>query len=92
MPGSRFPSPWSSEEHSAYFVVRDGNGQAISRQAISRQLAHKRPGAADRGEYRQAAGAVAEGLIAALQFRGRITVSIHNALNRVIASRTGKNL
>jgi len=30
MPGSRFPSPWSSEEHSAYFVVRDGNGQAIA--------------------------------------------------------------
>ena len=30
MPGSRFPAPWSSEEHSAYFVVRDGNGQAIA--------------------------------------------------------------
>jgi hypothetical protein len=33
-----------------------------------------------------------EGLRAALQFFGRITVSVHNALNRVIASRTGKNL
>ena len=32
------------------------------------------------------------GLIAALQFCGRIAVSVHNALNRVIASRTGKNL
>jgi hypothetical protein len=30
MPGSRFPSPWSSEEHSHYFVVRDGNGRAIA--------------------------------------------------------------
>jgi hypothetical protein len=30
MPGRRFPSPWSSEEHSHYFVVRDGNGQAMA--------------------------------------------------------------
>jgi hypothetical protein len=30
MPGSRFPAPWSSEEHSAYFVMRDRNGQAIA--------------------------------------------------------------
>jgi hypothetical protein len=30
MPGSRFPAPWSSEEHSGYFVVRDGNGQAMA--------------------------------------------------------------
>ena len=30
MPGRRFPAPWSSEEHSGYFVVRDGNGQAIA--------------------------------------------------------------
>jgi hypothetical protein len=30
MPDSRFPAPWSSEEHSAYFVVKDGNGQAIA--------------------------------------------------------------
>jgi hypothetical protein len=30
MPGSRFPAPWSSEEHSGHFVVRDGNGQAIA--------------------------------------------------------------
>jgi hypothetical protein len=25
-----FPPPWSSEEHSAYFVVRDHNGQALA--------------------------------------------------------------
>jgi hypothetical protein len=31
-------------------------------------------------------------LIAALQFCGGIAVCIHNALNRVTASRTGKNL
>jgi hypothetical protein len=59
MPGSRFPAPWSSEEHSGYFVVRGGNGQAMayirepdrqtSRQAISRQAAHKRRGAAHCG-------------------------------------------
>jgi hypothetical protein len=30
MPGSRFPAPWSSEEHSGYFVVRGGNGQAMA--------------------------------------------------------------
>ena len=36
--------------------------------------------------------AVAECLIAALQFCGRVAVSIRNALNRVIASRAGKNL
>jgi hypothetical protein len=37
-------------------------------------------------------GAIAEGLIATVQFFGRIAVSVHNALNRVIASRAGKNL
>jgi len=26
----RFPPPWSSKEHSAYFVVRDRNGQALA--------------------------------------------------------------
>jgi hypothetical protein len=25
-----FPPPWSSEEHSAYFVVCDHNGQALA--------------------------------------------------------------
>ena len=30
MLGHRFPSPWTSEEHLGYFVVRDGSGQAIA--------------------------------------------------------------
>src|SRR5260370_38803478 len=30
MPGRQFAAPWSSEEHSAYYVVRDGNGQALA--------------------------------------------------------------
>ena len=27
---NRLPPPWSSEEHSGYFVVRDNNGEAIA--------------------------------------------------------------
>jgi hypothetical protein len=30
MPDRRFPSPWSPEEHSDYFVVRDHNGQELA--------------------------------------------------------------
>jgi len=30
MPDRNFPPPWSSEEHSAYFVVRDNNGLAVA--------------------------------------------------------------
>ncbi|MGA8693444.1 MAG: hypothetical protein WB689_06275 [Xanthobacteraceae bacterium] len=30
MPDRNFPPPWSSEEHSAHFVVRDHNGQALA--------------------------------------------------------------
>ena len=30
MPDRQFPPPWSSEEHSGYFVVMDGNGKAIA--------------------------------------------------------------
>jgi hypothetical protein len=30
MPARRFPPPWSVEEQSAYFVVRDDNGQALA--------------------------------------------------------------
>jgi hypothetical protein len=45
----RFPSPWSSEEHSGYFVVRDHNGQELAyiyyenelRPAVSRKLLTK---------------------------------------------------
>ena len=58
----------------------------------SGQAAQQRRGAKDRGEYCEAAGAIAGGLIAAVQFFGRIAVSVHNALNRVITSRTAKNL
>jgi hypothetical protein len=45
----RFPPPWSSEEHSGYFVVRDHHGQGLAyiyyenelRPAISRKLLTK---------------------------------------------------
>ena len=30
MPDRNLPAPWSSEEHSAYFVVRDNNGMAVA--------------------------------------------------------------
>jgi hypothetical protein len=30
MTGRRFPQPWSVEEQSAYFVVRDHDGQALA--------------------------------------------------------------
>ena len=30
MPDRTFPPPWSSEEHSSYFVVRDRHGQALA--------------------------------------------------------------
>ena len=30
MPDRNLPPPWSSEEHSAYFVVRDNNGMAVA--------------------------------------------------------------
>jgi hypothetical protein len=30
MPDRTFPPPWSSEEHSAYYVVRDRNGQGLA--------------------------------------------------------------
>jgi hypothetical protein len=30
MPDRTFPPPWSSEEHSGYFVVRDRHGQALA--------------------------------------------------------------
>ena len=29
MPSRHFPPPWSVEEHSGYFVVRDYNGQEL---------------------------------------------------------------
>jgi hypothetical protein len=30
MPGREFLAPWSAEEHSGHYVVRDGNGQAVA--------------------------------------------------------------
>jgi hypothetical protein len=30
MPGHRFPAPWSVEEHSSHFIVRDHNGQGLA--------------------------------------------------------------
>jgi len=30
MPDRTFPPPWSSEEHSAYFVIRDRNGLGLA--------------------------------------------------------------
>ncbi len=47
-----------------------------SNRSLSRQAADARRGAADRSEYRQTAGAFAEGLIATVQFFERIAVSV----------------
>jgi hypothetical protein len=49
VPARRFPAPWSVEEHSGYFLVRDYNGQELAhiyyenelRPAISRKLLTK---------------------------------------------------
>jgi hypothetical protein len=30
MPDNTFPPPWSSEEHSGYYVIRDRNGQGLA--------------------------------------------------------------
>jgi hypothetical protein len=30
MPDRSFPPPWSSEEHSSYYVIRDRNGQGLA--------------------------------------------------------------
>src|SRR5262249_33443582 len=56
--------PWSVEEQEACFVARDHSGQALAYvyyenepgRRSARQVAHQGRGAADRGEYRQAAG------------------------------------
>jgi hypothetical protein len=49
MPSHHFPPPWSVDEHSGYFVVRDYNGQELAyiyydnelRPAVSRKLLTK---------------------------------------------------
>jgi hypothetical protein len=59
----RFPPPWSIEEGSACFIVRDHDKQALAyvyyekrvRPALKREAAHAGRGIPDRGEHRQAA-------------------------------------
>jgi hypothetical protein len=60
----------------ACFVVRDHNGQTIAYiyyedelrpGAISGEATHQRRGAADRGEYRQAAGVIADAVIRSVE-------------------------
>jgi hypothetical protein len=63
----RFPPPWSVEEQAACFIVRDHNGQQVAyvyfedepgRRSAAKLLTRDEA-AKDRGQYRQAAGAVA---------------------------------
>jgi hypothetical protein len=69
MPSARrFPPPWIIEEHNnACFIVKDATGQALAyfyfeeepgRRSVANLLTQRR-GAADGGEVRQAARAVA---------------------------------
>ena len=58
----RFSPPWSIEESSACFIVRDGDKQAVayaylrvSRPSIEREVTHARPSVPYRGEHRKAA-------------------------------------
>jgi hypothetical protein len=59
-----FPPPWSVEDvgaavQRAAFVVKDANGQALAYVPFEDEPGRRsRLGAADRGEYRQAAGLV----------------------------------
>jgi hypothetical protein len=67
-PERRFPAPWSVEELDACFLVIDNGGQKLAHvyfedepwPALCSQATHEGRGAADRGEYRQAAGAKRE--------------------------------
>jgi hypothetical protein len=62
-----FPPPWSVEEQAACFVVRDQNRQQLAyvyfEDEPGRRSAAKLLGAADRGEYREITGAIAQRLI-----------------------------
>ena len=75
-----FPPPWSAEVTPNCFIVRDVNGQALSYvyyesepgRRFSRETAHQRRGAADCGQYREAARAVtAQDLRHGLPYDGR---------------------
>jgi hypothetical protein len=78
----RFPPPWSVAELNACFVVRDDNGQKLAyvyfedepgRRSAANLLTRR--SAAHRGEYRQAAGAIARGpLIGKADVRTDITI------------------
>jgi hypothetical protein len=80
-----------------HYVVRDANKQQLAyvyyesepgRRSAAKLLTKDEA----RSEILSAGRIKREGLRAALQFFRRIAVSVHNALNRMIASRTGKNL
>ena len=65
MPDRRFPPPWTIEEHNnACFIVKDATGQALGYfyfedEPGRRSAAKLLRGAADGGQFRQAAGAAA---------------------------------
>jgi hypothetical protein len=70
----RFPPPWSAEVQPNYYVVRDADGQQIAyiyysndpdRRSAAKLLT-KDEARRDLDEHRQAAGAIAEALIAVL--------------------------
>jgi hypothetical protein len=82
----RFPPPWTVEDLDACFVVRDSNGQQLAyvyfedepgRRSAAKLLS--KDGAADRGQHRQAARTIAQGLIAKFDSTLAVSVSIRRA-------------
>jgi hypothetical protein len=70
MPARRFPPPWTVEDVGGSFVVKASNerplvfiyyGNGAGRRSLARLLT--RDAAMDRGEYRQAAGAITPNVI-----------------------------
>ena len=70
----RFPAPWSAELQPNYYVLRDADGQQLAyiyysndpdRRSAAKLLT-KDEARRDLDEHRQAAGAIAEALIAVL--------------------------
>jgi hypothetical protein len=95
MPARRFPPPWSAEVTPNCFIVRDANGQALSYvyyesepgRRFSRETAHQRRGAADCGQYREAARAVtAQDLRHGLPYDGRGDVGRRSTSRRINCS------